>query len=227
MPWPEAAMGTTMVAVAVPRWMLPAPHMLGRSVPAMYQRMLTLRPSCLKYPSWSATANWADICGSRTSQASTSASSGFCARASAAAPSATTAMRTAIRTRMSELLSHCFQKSRGRVRLAPAEQPPLGREQERVDDRSEEPEHEGSHDDLGGQEERAALHDQVAEPGVGAHKLGADDHEQGQREAQPQRHDDAGQRGGHDHAADEIEVAGAEAGRRTQQRHVDAQYGGG
>src|SRR6267143_1060718 len=137
-------MGTTIVAVAVPRWMLPAPHMLGRSVPAMYQRMLTLRPSCLKYPSWSATANWADICGSRTSQASTSASSGFCARAPAAAPKATTAISTAITTRMRS----SFPGSRGRACLAPAKEPPLGREQERVDDGPEEPEHEGSHDDL-------------------------------------------------------------------------------
>jgi len=41
-------MGTTMVAVAVPRWMLPAPHIEGRSVPAMYQRGLIFTPSALK-----------------------------------------------------------------------------------------------------------------------------------------------------------------------------------
>src|SRR5439155_138792 len=84
-------------------------------------------------------------------------------------------VRTAIRTRMSDSFP-VFRNSRGRASLAPAEQPPLGREQERVDDRSEEPEHEGSHDDLRRDEEGAALHDQVAEPGVGAHELGADDH---------------------------------------------------
>src|SRR5262245_58217394 len=85
--------------------MLPAPHMLGRSVPAMYQRMLTLSPSCLKYPSWSATANCADICGSRTSHASTSVTSGFWASTSAAAPSTRRAAMRTITTRMSELLS--------------------------------------------------------------------------------------------------------------------------
>ena len=41
-------MGTTIVAVAVPRWMLPAPHIDGRSGPEMYQRGLTLMPSALK-----------------------------------------------------------------------------------------------------------------------------------------------------------------------------------
>src|SRR3989442_4796053 len=49
-----------------------------------------------------------------------------------------------------------FRNSRGRASLAPADQPPLGREQERVDDGSEEPEHEGSHDDLRRDEEGAA-----------------------------------------------------------------------
>src|SRR5438093_8363288 len=186
MPWPEAAMGTTIVAVAVPRWMLPAPHMLGRSVPAMYQRMLTLSPSALKYPIWSATANCADICGSRTSQASTSFISGFCAKTSAAEPRATRTVSAAIRTRMND----SFRDS-GCPRVAPAEQPPLGREQERVDEGPEQPEDQGPHDDLRGKEERAAFHDEMPEAGVGAHELGADDDVQREREAEPERDDDA------------------------------------
>ena len=86
--------------------------------------------------------------------------------------------------------------------------------------------HQRPHDDLRGVEEHAPFHDQVAEPGVGAHELGADDDEQGQADAEAQRDDDAGQRGGQDHAADEIRPRGAEAGRRAQQHHVDAQHAG-
>ena len=91
----------------------------------------------------------------------------------------------------------------------------------------EEAEHQGPHDDLRGVEEHAPFHDEVAEPGVGAHELGADDDEEGQADAETQRDHDAGQRGGQDHAADEIAPGGAEAGRRAQQHHVDAQHAGG
>src|SRR5207302_1858309 len=80
--------------------MLPAPHIDGRSVPAMYQRGLTLIPCSLKYPSWSATANCEDICASRTSQASTSASSGFWAAATPAPARTTSVASTMVRYRI-------------------------------------------------------------------------------------------------------------------------------
>src|SRR5207249_5171507 len=53
-------------------------------------------------------------------------------------------------------------------------------------------------------EERAALHDEIAEPGVGAHELGADDDEEREAEAHAERHDDPRQRGGDDHAPDQL-----------------------
>src|SRR5438552_10318727 len=76
------------------------------------------------------------------------------------------------------------------ARLSMADEAALGGEQQRVDQRAEDAEHEGAHDDLRGVEERPPLHDEIAEAGVGAHELGAHDHEERQAEADPQRHDD-------------------------------------
>ena len=88
---------------------------------------------------------------------------------------------------------------------------------------SQRAQHQGAHDDLGGVEEDAALHDQVAESGVGAHELRADDDEEGEAEPDAQRDDDAGQRGGQHHAAQERRARRAEARRGAQQHHVDAE----
>src|SRR5213594_1095714 len=207
-------MGTTMVAVAVPRWMLPAPHIEGRSVPAMYQRGLIFTPSALKWPIWSATANCEDIWGSRTSQASSSVTSSLAwASASPAAR-----LTSVIRTASSRGMSGSFLSRKD---------PPLDREQQPVDQRPEEAEDQSPHDDLGRVEERPALHDEIAEPGVGAHELGADDDEERQAEAHPERHDDPRQRGRDDHAPDQLSPARAQAGCGAQQHHVHAQHAGG
>src|SRR2546426_6543425 len=173
--------------------MLPAPHMDGRSVPAMYQRGLILSPSALKYPIWSATANCEDIWGSRTSQASTSVISSLAwAKTSPAAR-----VRNAIRTASSRGMSGSFLSRND---------PPLEGEQQPVDERPEEAEHQRPQDDLGRIEERAALHDEIAEPGVGAHELGADDDEEREAEAHAERHDDPRQRGRDDHRSEERRV---------------------
>src|SRR2546425_6348027 len=193
--------------------MLPAPHMDGRSVPAMYQRGLILSPSALRYPIWSATANCEDIWGSRTSQASTSVISSLAwAKTSPAAR-----VRNAIRTASSRGMSGSFLSRND---------PPLEGEQQPVDERPEEAEHQRPQDDLGRIEERAALHDEIAEPGVGTHELGADDDEEREAEAHAERDDDPWQRGGDDHAPDQLATARAQAGRGAQQHHVHAQDAG-
>src|SRR5437762_2100489 len=63
---------------------------------------------------------------------------------------------------------------------------PLHAEQERVDDRANQPEDEGSHDDLRWIEVRPCLHDQVAEPGIRPDELRAHDDEESQAEAEAQ-----------------------------------------
>src|SRR5439155_1575281 len=218
---PAAAIGTTIVAVAVPRWMLPAPHIDGRSVPAMYQRGLTLIPCSLKYPSWSATANCEDICASRTSQASTSASSGFWAEAESAPARTTSAASTTVRYRIAAPFGLCIVAAS--AQRAPPERAPLEGHQQAVHERAQHPEEQGAHDDLGRVEEHAALHDEVAETGVGAHELGADDHEDREPEAQTERHDDAGEGGRQHDAPQEVPPRRPEARGGAQQHHVDAQ----
>src|SRR3989442_7204108 len=193
--------------------MLPAPHMDGRSVPAMSQRGLILSPSALKYPIWSATANCEDIWGSRTSQASTSVISSLAwAKTSPAAR-----VRNAIRTASSSGMSGSFLSRND---------PPLEGEQQPVDERPEEAEHQRPQDDLGRIEERAALHDEIAEPGFGAHELGADDDEEREAEAHAERDDDPRQRGGADPPPDQLPTARAQAGRGPRPPHDDSQHPG-
>src|ERR1051326_6110342 len=202
---PFAAIGTTMVAVAVARWMLPAPHIDGSSGPLMYQRGFTLTPSSLKYPILSATANCEDIWRSRTSHASISVTSGFCAWAEAVMPKTITSA------------ARILLIARPLSRLWSVNEAPLHTEQQRVDERAEQPQHEGAHHDLRRIAERPSLHDQVAEAGVGAHELGADDDEHRQAEAEPQRHDDTGQRGREHDPREEVRAARAE---RSEERRV-------
>src|SRR5947207_8443673 len=201
--------------------MLPAPHIDGRSVPAMYQRGLTLIPCSLKYPSWSATANCEDICASRTSQASTSASSGFWAAAPPAPARTTSVASTTVRYRIAAPFGVCIVAAS--ARRASPERAPLEGHQQGVHERAQHPEEEGAHDDLGRAEEHAALHDEVAEAGVGAHELGADDHEDREPEAQTKRHDDAGEGGRQHDAPQKIPPRRPEARGGAQQHHVDAQ----
>ena len=88
---------------------------------------------------------------------------------------------------------------------------------------AQKPEHEGPHDDHRRIEVGSPLHDQVAEPGVGADELRPHDDEKREPEAEAQRHDDAGQRRRKHDAAHEIGAGRAEARRRPQQHDVDAE----
>src|SRR5207245_6973489 len=69
------------------------------------------------------------------------------------------------------------------------------------------------------------LHDEIAEPGVGAHELGADDDEEREAEAHAERHDDPRQRGGDDHAPDQLATARAQAGRDRKSTRLNSSHG--
>ncbi len=178
-------MGTTMVAVAVPRWMLPAPHIDGRSVPAMYQRGLTLRPSVLEV---------ADLVGHRELRRHLRVAHepgvdlgdlGLLGQGVGAAP------RRGRRARPGRAVesAHCDELlsdldrglSAARARAAQRRSTASSRALT-SDPRS--PSTRAPMTIWAGLKNVAALHDQVAEPGVGAHELGADDDEQGEAEAE-------------------------------------------